>query len=633
MIQITDNDISKMEQLFLPSGESFCVEKREILKCMESKDIVACPGSGKTTTLLAKLAIIGEHLPLTTNKGVCVLTHTNVAIDEIKNRLGENSKKLFEYPNFFGTIQTFVNKFLAIPYFHKVYRSKVESIDDEFYNREIIREFHTLERNIKFGLKNKYNESQLLYEAIQNMRISLTENSLINRNTNNKLFKTENATSVALMDMKKRVMSRGILCYDDAYWLAYRHLVKHEKQLKELFSSRFEFVFIDEMQDTSIIQSRILNNLFNKESVVIQRFGDPNQSIYDNGNSDESAWSIWNESLKISNSKRFSEGISRKIIPFEINRSGMRGRCDNVGIQPKILIFEEEGIHNVLPAFANIIVENGLNSNKNVFKAVGRIGKNNDNGKLTISNFFPDFNKKVVKQQPKYLVDYLNTIRIEHQFNTLDIKPFRDSILDAFLKELWIMDVKRDGANNYSKKALLKMLNSDHNTIYLNLIDNLYEWCLKLKMKQDIKTEYLSFSKMLFAEVFGIIDLTRLERFYNGEGQEYNADMNENIYTHTPEETDHISIHIDTIAGVKGETHTATLYLETFYYNYDVNLLIELFKGKSVNIKGVRKISAAKNSYVGMSRPTSLLCVAAQKSSIAGHEGDLKSAGWELVTV
>lgn len=72
-------------------------------------------------------------MPLNNGQGICVLTHTNVAIDEIKSKLGEKSDILFKYPNYFGTIQNFVDKYLAIPYFKRQKKENIKSIDDDIY--------------------------------------------------------------------------------------------------------------------------------------------------------------------------------------------------------------------------------------------------------------------------------------------------------------------------------------------------------------------------------------------------------------------------------------------------------------------------------------------------------------------
>ena len=130
-IEITDQDIIRAEDLLLPVGSKFNDERREFLKCMESCDVIACPGSGKTTALLAKILILSWKMPLENNSGICVLTHTNVAIDEITRRIGSASDILFRHPNFFGTIQKFVDSFLCIPAYGTEYGTSLNSIDGE----------------------------------------------------------------------------------------------------------------------------------------------------------------------------------------------------------------------------------------------------------------------------------------------------------------------------------------------------------------------------------------------------------------------------------------------------------------------------------------------------------------------
>ena len=109
MFVITDDDILSAEKLLLQPGEHFDTERSDVIKCLDQKDVVACPGSGKTTALLAKLLIISRQIPLPGNRGICVLTHTNVAIDSITAKIGPSADRLFQYPNHFGTIQSFVD--------------------------------------------------------------------------------------------------------------------------------------------------------------------------------------------------------------------------------------------------------------------------------------------------------------------------------------------------------------------------------------------------------------------------------------------------------------------------------------------------------------------------------------------
>ena len=98
-------------------------ERISILKTMRSIDVQACPGSGKTTLIAAKLILLAKKWPLS-DQGICVLSHTNVAKDEIIERLKKSksleAQRLLSYPHFIGTIQEFTNRFLALPLFAQI---------------------------------------------------------------------------------------------------------------------------------------------------------------------------------------------------------------------------------------------------------------------------------------------------------------------------------------------------------------------------------------------------------------------------------------------------------------------------------------------------------------------------------
>ena len=108
-------------------------QRRDVLLESGSRDINAAPGSGKTTVLAAKLLLLARKWPYD-RRGICVLSHTNVAREEIQKRLAATPEgsRLLAYPHFIGTIHSFVNQFLALPYL----RSKgieVDVIDDEVF--------------------------------------------------------------------------------------------------------------------------------------------------------------------------------------------------------------------------------------------------------------------------------------------------------------------------------------------------------------------------------------------------------------------------------------------------------------------------------------------------------------------
>lgn len=150
---ITDEDINYAEKLLLVDGQSFDEERRDFIKNMQTIDLQAVLGSGKTTALLAKLVILETKLPLEGGVGILVLSHTNAAIDEIKHRIQSYCPKLFAYPNFIGTIQSFVDTFLAIPYYSNIFKRKISRLDNEIYEEFALRRYSKL-KNINYSTFN-----------------------------------------------------------------------------------------------------------------------------------------------------------------------------------------------------------------------------------------------------------------------------------------------------------------------------------------------------------------------------------------------------------------------------------------------------------------------------------------------
>lgn len=102
---VSEEEIQAVESLLLNKGCSFADDAKQVIRYWNSTDVSACPGCGKTTVLLAKLKIIADRMPLENGAGICVLSHTNFAVDEIKSKLAAYAERLMGYPNYVGTIQ------------------------------------------------------------------------------------------------------------------------------------------------------------------------------------------------------------------------------------------------------------------------------------------------------------------------------------------------------------------------------------------------------------------------------------------------------------------------------------------------------------------------------------------------
>lgn len=74
----------------------------------------ACPGSGKTRTIVDRVACLSVNLPL--RKGLAVLSFTNAAVEVFTRRCREkNLETVLHHPSFIGTFDAFIRRFLIFP--------------------------------------------------------------------------------------------------------------------------------------------------------------------------------------------------------------------------------------------------------------------------------------------------------------------------------------------------------------------------------------------------------------------------------------------------------------------------------------------------------------------------------------
>ena len=89
MVSPLDDLITREDIVEVAVSEALVFDDEDrisILQAMRSIDVQASPGSGKTTLVAAKLILLARKWPYK-DRGICVLSHTNVAKDEIIERL------------------------------------------------------------------------------------------------------------------------------------------------------------------------------------------------------------------------------------------------------------------------------------------------------------------------------------------------------------------------------------------------------------------------------------------------------------------------------------------------------------------------------------------------------------------
>lgn len=386
------------------------------------------------------------------------------------------------------------------------------------------------------------------------------------------------------------------------------------------------------MQDTSYYQNNLINLIFDESKVIIQKFGDSNQSIYENNADNQNVWNVTDDCLCINESKRFSNAIAHTTKNFCMSRQNVIGNSSIMDISPKILIFDDNTKEHVLYDFAKIIREYSLEKQNNRFKAVGWVGIKKDD-KRTLPSYYANYRNKSQTQKAYHnnLSDYLKKVD-EKTIKDAGVNYYRKSIINLLLNILRMFEIKEPEKTRYfTEKSLIRYLHIKDTNFENELYTKITEWCLKIQNDIDVIVEIKDFIKDDFCSFFEITDIGSITPFLDGETGRSDAHIPRESLSNTYKNDLDIDIEVSTIHNVKGETHTATLYLETFYYGYDVKRVLKYLKDGATNPKDIEKQSM-KMAYVGMTRPTHLLCVAMHKENINidTDEAYLNELGWEI---
>lgn len=625
-IIINSQDIKEAENV-LGLEEGFDEQRQDVIKCVESKDIVACPGSGKTTTLLAKLIILAKKMPFPDNKGICVLTHTNVAINEIKDKLGSKASLILSYPNYVGTIQSFVDRYLAIPACIKYFGVRPCIIDTDYFNSHFLTVFNSIYGNRLFNGFEFFCKRNGL--SVNDLRLSICDDVIYKKN---KIFNFTVGIDKKYEDKIKNVFIRlynsGILRYETALEIGEKYISEFQEELEKVFSERFIAVFIDEMQDTDDVQMRILNKVFNKKTTVIQCYGDPNQAIYDFLGSQEGNWTP-KDRLTITNSRRFHNNIAHvsDFVSLTQCRYNMKGTGES-RIPPIIITYANNDVSKVLENFAKLVIHYKLTScEKPVFKAVGMVRGKND--KLGIKSYFSSFgktdNRKNSNKDYPALCQYLAPVDVNNNDNR-SASTYYNRFINAILKTLRLANIRSEQGKLFSKRSLLRYLH-ERDPMLLDKMNRLFvRFIIRIEKGKDVTRYFKYFLKVFLRKAFNACPNKEVIEFWENfsEFAKNNPISSPtNVY-----EYNGVQIEIDTVHAVKGQTHTATLYMETFWYKKTVENIIEYIRGESKRNPVERVKKQLKIAYVAMTRPRELLCITMEDTVFGQNKDKLTALGW-----
>lgn len=614
--QITDSEIQEVECLLLPEGCYFEEDALQVIRHWDSVDVSACPGSGKTTVLLAKLKLLADRMPLDNGAGICVLSHTNVAVNEIKEKLAEYADILISYPNYVGTIQTFIDRFVTIPYIRRKFGRSVQVLDDRTFAQHIL---HKLKNDtyatLEYALKYNYENGGKRYSDRVEHTMALylrTDGELCIKNQQKALA---GATRPSTQQFKKLIDNlledEGIIRYQDAFRFANRAIEELSEKYTDLFSRRFQYVYVDEYQDCSDTQRDALNKLFDPSKCIVTHIGDPDQAIYNSSTDQTEDWCPSQGFLSLASSCRYNQKIADALSPLRKDKGVINSVLGNEGFSPILFIYNKDTIANVLGTFVSVLEEKGLHDPDGIYKAIGFIRKEDTAG-IKIGCYWEGFDGTKQQQNDyKYwwIIDEICSQLQQGKLYTAE--PLVRKLMCRLFHYAGVINAKT--GKEHSPSSVRATLKEKYNNIYTKHILNLAQLnsCNRKVVDAIVRTmidELLNMENQACRSIFNYVPTHFMEEPIT----DYKVKADKNIFI---EPLRGRRIQFDTVHGVKGETHDATLYLETeSKRGSDIGRVLCLYGVGQAGTSPLYDYSR-KIVYVGMSRPRKLLCLAIQEST------------------
>jgi len=262
-------------------GFSYLNELNDVQrKAVETVDgpvmVIAGPGSGKTRVLTYRIA----HL---INVGVApwqilALTFTNKAAREMKERIekvvGPKAQKVWA-----GTFHSLFARILRREAHHLGYPNDF-TIYDTDDSKSVIKEV----------LKQMSLDTKVYSPGAVRAKISSAKSNLITPKsyaTNEELMSYDRMNRMPLMHViydkyVKKCMRAGAMDFDDLLLQMFRLLYQNPEEVKKKYQYQFQYLLVDEFQDTNFLQYEIMRQLVNYEDSPrnICIVGDDAQSIY-----------------------------------------------------------------------------------------------------------------------------------------------------------------------------------------------------------------------------------------------------------------------------------------------------------------------------------------------------------------
>lgn len=235
--------------------------------------VIAGAGSGKTRVLTYKIAyLLSQGMK---PWSIMALTFTNKAAREMKERIGKLVGDDLAQHLYMGTFHSI---------FSRILRAEAEHIG--FNNNFTIYDESDSRSLLKAIIKEMGLDDKTYKPAAVHARISMAKNNLVTAEAYDSdpaiLEQNKRAKMPAIgkiyVAYVQRCRQANAMDFDDLLMLTFQLFRDHE-EIRQKYAGRFDYILVDEYQDTNHVQMSIVMQLC-KEKLRVCAVGDDSQSIY-----------------------------------------------------------------------------------------------------------------------------------------------------------------------------------------------------------------------------------------------------------------------------------------------------------------------------------------------------------------
>lgn len=385
----------------------------------------ACPGSGKTYCVSARFArLMNEWTELYT--GIAAVSFTNVAWKEIEKKCKDefSSNQPITFPHFLGTLDSFINQFIFLPFGHLVMQcnKRPTLVGDPHgswtyrnYERDPYQYFDKCSFDVNGNL----------------IRIAPAQSFLFSWRNNND--GTTNGHVLNLLTAKNELVALGYANQSDANYFALK-ILEQFPSICQAVALRFPTLIVDEAQDTSEVQMRIIDLLATRGLDEIMLVGDPDQAIFEWNGARPALLNEkiiqWGNSVSLNENRRSSKRIcdtTFNLSSLPAASTSVNEEVNNCEYQPTVVVFNNN-LPQIVTGFLEECTANGITLSDKTISVLYR-GKGMINEIVGVEKI--PFGVNHWHSQNKFTKDF---VRGKHHYDHGDFKTGFKLIEKAIIK-------------------------------------------------------------------------------------------------------------------------------------------------------------------------------------------------------